>query len=263
MGTATAGRHRRRWPGALVGALLCAYVWGSATRVWQWRSSEALYAADAAAWPRSVKTRHQLGTVYHAQSQYSEALAHYNASLTILDDNALTDHCIAQLYIETGRYADALERFEKIFRGHLVGFSQFNLWMLYVDYGFALMMLRRFEEAVPLLQQGLNLNEDVPHGLNALGFCLTQLGHFPEGREAFERGLRYDPTNPWLTNNLGVAHALAGELKDGSDLIVSALAAEPSVPAFAHNARVLQTLLESGRWPDEPLALELFFNRGG
>merc|ERR1719188_146085 len=136
--------------------LIGLYAWGCGIRVWQWRSSEALYAADAAAWPNSVKTRHQMGTVYHAQNRYAEALEHYNASLQVLDDNALTDHCIAQIFIETGRFEQAVERFEKILGGHGVGFSNFNLWMLFVDYGFTLVALGRHEEAVPNLERGLN-----------------------------------------------------------------------------------------------------------
>lgn len=61
---------------------------------------QALYMADAEAWP-TVKTRHQLGTVFHQQGRHDEALREFNGSLMILDDNALTDHCIAQIYIES------------------------------------------------------------------------------------------------------------------------------------------------------------------
>merc|ERR1712232_1014164 len=138
--------------------LIAVYTWRCGVRVRQWESSEALYAADAAAWPNSVKTQHQLATVYHAQSRYEEALWHYNKSLTVLDDNALTDHCIAQIFIETGRYAEALQRFEKIQNGHGVGFSRFNLWAMFVDHGFTLVALRQFQEAIPRLEHGLKMN---------------------------------------------------------------------------------------------------------
>ena len=57
--------------------------------------------ADAEAWP-TVKTLHQLGTVFQQQGRHEEALREFNKSLMILDDNALTDHCIAQIYIEWG-----------------------------------------------------------------------------------------------------------------------------------------------------------------
>merc|ERR1719247_4069250 len=125
--------------------LLFTYSCKCGLRVYQWRSSEALYTADALAWPRSVKTRHQLGTVLHTMGKYAEALREYEASLEVLDDNALTDFSVAQIFIETGRFADAVQRFDKIFKGHLIGFSQFNLWMLYMDYGFSLVSLSRFE----------------------------------------------------------------------------------------------------------------------
>eukprot|EP00438_Fugacium_kawagutii_P022016 Skav200852 [mRNA] locus=scaffold2484:74196:91601:+ [translate_table: standard] len=135
-------KGRRSWPSRLGGVLLAIYVWRCGERVWQWRSSEALYMADAVSWPNSVKTRHQLGTVFHQQGRYDEALREFNASLMILDDNALTDHCVAQIYIETGRYQLALERFEKILQP----------W-----------------QAIGPLEKGLSRNAAVPHGQNALG----------------------------------------------------------------------------------------------
>ncbi|CAE7216092.1 Tmtc4 [Symbiodinium necroappetens] len=161
--------------------------------------------ADALSWPTSVKTRHQLGTVFHQQGRSEEALREFNASLMILDDNALTDHCIAQVYIETGRYHLALERFEKILRGHGVGFSAFNLWMLYVDYGFTLVALGKFQEAIQPLEYGLSRNAAVPHGQNALGYAYAQLNQLQEAQEVLARGLEYDPDNPVIWSNLAVA----------------------------------------------------------
>lgn len=35
--------------------------------------------------------------------------------------------------------------------------------------GFSLVLLKRFEEAIQPIKEGLRRNEDVPYGLNALG----------------------------------------------------------------------------------------------
>jgi len=260
-GSRRRGGGGRRWPVALAVALLCVYAWRCGHRVLQWRSSEALYAADAAAWPRSVKTRHQLGTVYHAQGRHSEALAHYNASLAVLDDNALTDHCIAQVYIETGRYGEALERFQKIFRGHLVGFSQFNLWMLYVDFGFTLVALSRFEEAVPPLKQGLGLNLAVPHGLNALGYAHASLEQLQEAQDSFVKALEYDPDNPSIWSNLAVVWMVAGAFQNAAHGLERALLQEPNHPVFVHNALLLKQAAEKGGAIEGRPRLDLYFSR--
>lgn len=253
---------RKRLSLSVMGHLLLAlYCWRCGARVWQWRSSEALYVADAVAWPRSVKTRHQVGTVYHAQSRYTEALENYNASLMILDDNALTDHCIAQLFIETGRYRDALERFEKVFRGHGVGFSAFNLWMLYVDYGFTLVSLSRFAEAIQALEVGLQRNTAVPHGLNALGFAHAHLQQLQEAQDAFAKGLEYDPDNPILWNNLAAVWMLAGALQQAAQGLERALLLEPQNPVIVHNAILLKQAAEAGGGLTASPRLELFFSR--
>lgn len=69
---------------------------------------------------------------------------HYNISLSLHDDNALTDYCIAQVYIETSRFELALPRFEKIMKGHGIGFAGYNTFALFVDYGFTLVILKRY-----------------------------------------------------------------------------------------------------------------------
>merc|ERR1711924_12493 len=97
--------------------------------------------------------------------------------------------------------------------GHGLGFGGFNIYALYIDYGFCLMMLRRCEESIPMLLQVLKLNEDVPHGLNALGYCYFQLRNYPEAVNSFERGLHYDAMNPWLMNNLGAVKMYQGNIE--------------------------------------------------
>lgn len=256
-------RSRRSWPSALAVLLLGIYVYRCARRVWQWHSSEALYAADAAAFPRSVKTRHQLGTVYHAEGRYEEALRHFEASLEVLDDNALTDHCIAQIYIETGRYGLALERFEKMLHGNLVGFSRFNLYMLYVDYGFTLVALKRFDEAIEPLTRGLDLNLDVPHGLNALGYAYARLERLQEAHDAFAKGLEYDPENAILWNNLAAIFMVAGQLQPAATGLERALLLEPQHGIIVHNAMLLKEAAATGQLIAMPQLAELFFSRTG
>jgi len=251
----------RRWPTPLAYALLLVYAWRCAARVWEWRSSEALYAADAEAWPRSVKTRHQLGTVYHAQGRHADALHHYNASLAVLDDNALTDHCIAQVYIETGRYSEALARFEKIMAGHGVGFSPFNLWMLYVDFGFTLVALQRFQEALQPLEYGLRKNTAVPHGLNALGYAYASLQRPQEAQDTLVKGLEYDPDNALLWNNLAVVWMAAGALQQAVQGLEKALTLEPNHPSIVHNAILLKEAAQNGGVIVDRPRLELFFSR--
>lgn len=96
-------------------------------RVGHWENREILFGVDTHYWPKSLKSHHQLGTVYHRMNRWEEALYHYNTSLTLHDDNALTDYCIAQVYIETSQFDLALPRFEKILKGtHWSKFCQLD-----------------------------------------------------------------------------------------------------------------------------------------
>ena|GEM_PF-1414785 len=50
---------------------------------------------------------------------------------------------------------------------------------------FALIQLKRFEEAVPYAEAAIRLNEGWPFGYHTLGVALNQLGKYPEAAYAF------------------------------------------------------------------------------
>lgn len=256
----SASRSRARFLAGLM--LLVAFVGLSCLRTYQWSSRELLFEADARIYPRAAKLRHQYGTVLHKQGRFEEALVHYDASLRIFSDNALTEYCIAQILIESGRAAEAKPRFQHIFAGHGNGFGGFNLYAPYIDYGFTLMLLKEFEASLPPLMQGLGRNEDVPHGLNGLGYSLMQLQRPSEALSAFQRGVKYDPLNPYLLNNLGVALMMTNRVQEGTVLLQATAQAAPQVPAFAHNGRLVAQMLATSRPPSDAFMMELFFNRG-
>lgn len=100
-------------------------------RVGHWKNREVLFSVDAYYWPMGLKSHHQIGTVYHRMNMFDKALWHYEKSLSIHDDNALTDYCIAQAYIETSQFDKAQKKFEKIFKGHGIGFAGYNTFALF------------------------------------------------------------------------------------------------------------------------------------
>lgn len=244
-------------------SLIALYLYHCGLRVYQWHSQEQLFAADVASYPGSAKANHQYATILHRMGRFDEALMHFQRAHSISKHSALTEYCMAQILIETGRSAEALVHFDSIFKGHGMGFGRWNLYALYVDYGFALMMLQRFEDAVPALQHGLSLNEDVPHGLNALGYSLSHLRRPQEAQRIFELGLQYDPGNPWLMNNLGAVLVSTGQLQQGAAFIREAAEHDPTIFAFLHNVQSVQQLAATGQSGGRQLVLELFYNRIG
>ncbi|KAF4752634.1 Protein O-mannosyl-transferase tmtc4, partial [Perkinsus olseni] len=94
---------RRKVP-SFIKCLLVGYIMLSIRRTQHWRSRVSLFGQDAVMWPGSAKTLHQFATTLHRADRLEEARELYLASLSIFDDNALTDYCVAQIDIETNRF---------------------------------------------------------------------------------------------------------------------------------------------------------------
>ncbi|CAD7955156.1 unnamed protein product [Amoebophrya sp. A120] len=242
---------------------LAAFVVNCTIRVGHWRNREVLFGVDTASWPRSLKSHHQLGTVYHRENRWEEALHHYNMSLVLHDDNALTDYCIAQVYIETSRFELALPRFEKIMKGHGIGFAGYNTFALFVDYGFTLTILKRYEEAVNAIEHGLKINADLPHGWNALGVAYGNLNMLQEAQDALANGLKWEPEQAFLWSNMAAVWMLAGAWEQAQMGLAKALEKEPDNPVFLFNLQILQFALNGQPEVIEQHKprLELFYNR--
>ncbi|CAD7937890.1 unnamed protein product [Amoebophrya sp. A25] len=242
---------------------LTIFVVNCTLRVGHWQNREVLFEVDTAAWPRSLKSHHQLGTVYHRENRWEEALHHYNMSLSLHDDNALTDYCIAQIYIETSRFELAIPRFEKIMQGHGIGFAGYNTFALFADYGFTLVILKRYEEAVNALEHGLKINADLPHAWNALGVAFGHMDMLQESQDAFANGLKWEADQPFLWNNLAAIWMRAGAFEQAQMGVMKALEAEPENPVFLFNMQLLQ-FIANGQpevLNEHKPRMEMFYNR--
>ncbi|KAF4738645.1 Protein O-mannosyl-transferase tmtc4, partial [Perkinsus olseni] len=260
---------RRKVPSFLK-CLLVGYIMLSIRRTQHWRSRVSLFGQDAVMWPGSAKTLHQFATTLHRADRLEEARELYLASLSIFDDNALTDYCVAQIDIGTNRFDEAHERFVKILNGNGIGFGGFNRFLIMVDFGFTLTALKRYDEAIPVLKEGLSLNEDVPHALNALGISYLHMGEAQRSVEAFQRGIHYDPENPWLWSNLAAALLIGDRENTASDAKqCAALAVEKSTeamgfvhPKFVTNHEIAEAIVEGrNEIADATPQLEFFFHR--
>jgi tetratricopeptide (TPR) repeat protein len=241
------------------------YFYSAQVRTLQWKSRVTLYGEDARNFPRSAKTLHQYGTVVHRAGHLELAKSLYLQSLSVFDDNALTDYCIAQIDVESGRFQEAYIRFHKINDGHGIGFGLFNRFLLAVDFGYCCIALGKYSEGIVYLQEGLQLNLDVPHGLNALGYGLWKLNDLDGALNAFLTGIRYDPKNIWLLRNAAAIYLLKGDIQNTVDYVNQAI--QTSVDIYGDVLDIIvpiavatQAKIE-GRQVVGGVEMELFFTR--
>eukprot|EP00392_Amoebophrya_sp_AT5.2_P001867 g1872.t1 len=188
------------------------------------------------------------------------------------------------VYIETSRFELALPRFEKIMKGHGIGFAGYNTFALFVDYGFTLVILKRYEEAVNAIEHGLKINADLPHGYeeavnaiehglkinadlphgwNALGVAYGNMNMLQEAQDAFASGLKWEPEQSFLWSNLAAIWLMAGAVEQAQMGLTKALEMEPENPVFQYNAQILQFLTNGQQdvMEKHKPRLELFYNR--
>jgi len=239
----TSKMPRLRWQGRILSAMLVAlcivYTWNCHARMRLWLSKWELFGADAQHWGRSAKVLHQFAVELQAAGDLHRALDHYNRSLKIFDDQALTDYCIARILIHLDRFEEARSRFEKILQGHGIGFHDGNDFLWMTDLGYTLVQLGHDREGAHYLQEGLRRMPANCFGWNALGVAQGRLGQLEPALQSLSTGLNCDQGSVSLWNNLALVYAYGNLAQNAQEALQQALALNSSRPAVAHNAQLL------------------------
>jgi tetratricopeptide (TPR) repeat protein len=81
----------------------------------------------------------------------------------------------------------------------------------WVKKGAALFQLGRYDEAIPILQEGIRRGPGRDDGYYDLGNCLTKMRRFPEAVTNYREAIRRSEPRPEYFNNLGVALYNSGQ----------------------------------------------------
>ena len=250
-----------RFAWMVAAACLSAYVLNSNIRMSHWESPAVLFMKDSEHWNRSVKVLHAKASELQALGRLEEALDHYQQSLDIFDDQAITDYCIARILINLGRFSEAHQRFEKILNGHGIGLHDGNDFLWMTDLGYLLVKLGIDPQGVHYLQEGLNRMPFSCYAWNALGVAQARQGQLEQALASLTQGLQCDPDSAIIWSNLAVLYAYGNAGDQASQAMQEALRLNASHPAVAHNLKVL-----SGSAPQLQPTFELFIpypGRGG
>lgn len=220
-------------------ALLAVYVLNSNLRMGHWKNTKTLFETDALQWSRSSKVLHSKASELQAQGDLVGALESYLASLAVFDDQAITDYCIARIYIHLDNLEEASTRFDKILNGHGIGFHDGNDFLWMTDLGYVMTKMGQYEHGVHWLQEGL---QRMPHSCfawNALGVARANLGKIEESAQALAEGLQCDPGSASIWNNAAVVYAYGNALQQATEAMQRAVSLNASNPIVTHNAQVL------------------------
>jgi TolB-like protein/Tfp pilus assembly protein PilF len=159
---------------------------------------------------------------------WSKAERHFRLALELNTGCSPARHWYAEFLAEMGRIDEALETIERAQRHDPLSSS------VLATRAFALLLGRRFDEAIAQARAVLELDPDYPMALIRLGIAYACEGRFPEAIETFGRAVRAAPELLDCKALLGYAHARAGneraalaELRD-----LQRLASQRYVPAF-------------------------------
>lgn len=149
---------------------------------------------------RDAAAEYNLGAVLDLQGRWDEARSHYTRALAI---NPFHARAMNNLGVGVGvgldRHGDSPAAVALFERAIDISPSSAEF---YVNYGSALIQLRRFADAERVLGTGLALDPRAPNAHNNLGIALASLGDLPRARQEFARALELDPRHANARRNL-------------------------------------------------------------
>ena len=128
----------------------------------------------------------------------------------------------AEGYLELGMPRQALALLERIehpgtYRGH----------QLYLQ-GEALRALEKYQDAVPILVDAVDLAPSNIHAWMALGWCYKRTGRLDQAIESLHRAREVEPSEPLIEYNLACYYSLKGAKQQALEYLSQAIKNNPA-----------------------------------
>lgn len=96
-------------------------------------------------------------------------------------------------------------------------------------YGLCLRDLHRYDEALHVLEIGLEVDDQRPDIYNTMGVCCFQIGDYEQAVEKFKRAVELDPSSAMDYANIGVNCGRLGRNDEAREYLTLALTLDPSL----------------------------------
>lgn len=194
--------------------------------------------------PNDPAAFERLARIYHGNEQASLAARGYARALELGSTDARTHYLLGLIHRQSGRTADAIERFEAaIALEPSYGPAHYSL-------GRSLLDAARVDEAVDALRRATDGDPDEPSFHAGLGRALRQAGRLDEAESPLRRALELDPEQAEAHQLLGLTLQARGETeaavahlergRQASDDVVF----DPWLLEVQQNATTLEILLD-------------------
>lgn len=141
---------------------------------------------------------------FHQSRMYADMRTFYRTTLERNPEAWMAHNNLGNLLREDGRLPEAVAHFEAALT------VRPDLIKVHNNLGNCLRDLKRPYEAIASYRRALEINPDYAEALNNLGRTLRETGGLREAVEVLMRAMRLDPENPDVRNNLGMALRDAG-----------------------------------------------------
>lgn len=167
-------------------------------------SAAVYYAVCIKLDPKSVAALTNLGTIYKQMGEFERAQANFDQALEQDPKNRYALNMKAQTYIWQHDYPKSLAwtiKMDSIYPDHH-GY--------YLMRGYLLLLLEKYEEAIPWLQKQIVYIETDNRAWNNLGACYTGLGQYEEAEAHFNKALALDANNSFTYHNRALLYQKQG-----------------------------------------------------
>ena len=204
-----------------------------------YHSTEVLWADNLRHNPGAWTAHNNLGLALAGSGRVAEAMAHFEAALSLRPDYVEALNNLGRVLHGLGRLPEAIAHFERALR------LQPRLAEAHNNLGAALTDAGRPEAAVPHYRQALALKPDFSDASYNLGFALSHLGRTAEASVAYRNTLNLDPHHLAAHYNLALLLSDEGRMGEALDHFDAVIHLRPGF-ADGHYGRGL-ALAHAGR----------------
>jgi tetratricopeptide (TPR) repeat protein len=161
-------------------------------------------------------------------------------------DEATMYYNIAEISLSRNNYESAIESFDKALASNTTLIKQSDaLLYTYRDKGYAQIQLKKYDEAIQTIEQGLSLYPRDQMLWNNKGYANYNLGKYSEALAAYNNALRFEQNYTIALINKGDTLSKMQDYQGAVDAYKNALLSEPGNPNVTDKLAVAQKAADS------------------